>query len=250
MTRAGIAVVLVLCAGAGAGCAGGSSDDLHVAAAASLRSAFTHYSHSLQGVSTSLEFAGSDAIAAQIEQGVRPDVFASADTRFPQLLYAKGLVERPVVFAANKLVLAVQRGSKIASLADVERPGTRIATGTANVPVGSYTAAALARLPASQRRAVLANVRDREPDVEGIVGKLSAGAVDAGFLYATDVMAAGGRIRAIALPASLRPVVSYGVAVVRRSPHRAEAGAFVAGLLHGSGRSALLTAGFLPPRAG
>ncbi|HEX5225696.1 MAG TPA: molybdate ABC transporter substrate-binding protein, partial [Solirubrobacteraceae bacterium] len=237
--RLALAPVLLACLVAAGGCGANGPSDMRVAAAASLRAAFTDYSLTLKGTRTSFEFAGSDALAAQIEQGVDPDVFASANTRFPQLLYAKGLVERPVVFAANRLVLAVPRTSKVDSLAGVERAGVRIAVGTATVPVGSYTAEAIARLPATRRRAVLANMRDREPDVTGIVGKLSQGAVDAGFLYATDVAAAAGSIRAIELPASMQPVVRYGIAVVSGSAHRAQAQAFVAGLLRGSGRSAL-----------
>jgi molybdate transport system substrate-binding protein len=93
-------------------------------------------------------------------------------------------------------------------------------------------------------------VRDEEPDVSGIVGKLSEGAVAAGFTYASDVRAAGGRLRAIALPASLQPQVSYGVAVVRGTSHPARARAFIAGLLRGQGRQDLLHAGFLAPPEG
>ena len=54
-----------------------------------------------------LSFAGSDELAAQIRAGAKPDVFAAANTKLPDELFAEGLVERPRVFAANKLVLAV-----------------------------------------------------------------------------------------------------------------------------------------------
>ena len=39
----------------------------------------------------------------------------------------------------------------------------------------------------AQSEAILANVRSEEPDVAGIIGKLTQGAVDAGFVYVTDV---------------------------------------------------------------
>jgi molybdate transport system substrate-binding protein len=122
-----------------------------------------------------------------------------------------------------------------------------IALGGPAVPVGAYTQTVLEKLPAAERRRLLANVRDREPDVTGIVGKLSQGAIGAGFLYATDVRAAGGGLRAIDLPASLQPQVAYGAAVVRGGAHEAQAKAFVAGLLSGQGRAQLVRAGFLPP---
>ena len=65
--------------------------------------------------SARFSFAGSDELAAQIEKGVRPDVFAAANTKLPDALYAKGLVEKPTVFAGNRLVLAVPAdGAKVA----------------------------------------------------------------------------------------------------------------------------------------
>jgi molybdate transport system substrate-binding protein len=227
-----------------------NKSDLTVAAAASLKKAFTTYGTQFSAASARFSFAGSDMLAAQIEQGVKPDVFASANTKLPAALFAKGLVDKPVKFAANKLVLAVPAGStKIHSLADVEKPGTTIAIGSATVPIGTYTRTVLAKLGAAQSGQILHNVRSEEPDVSGIVGKLTEGAVDAGFTYITDVKATAGKLKAIALPASLQPVVAYAAAVVKGAPHPAQAQQFIAGLLTGQGQAVLLQAGFLPPPA-
>jgi molybdate transport system substrate-binding protein len=229
-------------------CGSSGEPTITVSGAASLKKAFNAYGAAFHPAHVRFAFAGSDVLAAQIEQGARPGVFASANTKFPQALYKEGLVQKPVVFAFNKLVLAVPAGStKVRQLADAEKPGTVLSIGTAEVPVGAYTATVLERLPAAQRAALLANVRDREPDVTGIVGKLTEGAADAGFLYVTDVAATHGQLKAIALPASLQPRVAYGAAVVSGSPHEAQARAFVNGLLSGAGRAALRAAGFLPP---
>lgn len=230
------------------GCAGSiGKPALTVFAAASLQTAFNRYAGQLHDATVHYSFAGSDALAAQIEQGLRPDVFASANTALPERLYDKGLVQRPQVFTANTLVLAVPTAShSIASLADVERPGVSLAVGEPEVPIGAYTRKLLDRLPASARQAVLANAKDTEPDVSGIVGKLAEGAVDAGFLYITDVRAASGRLRAIALPVDLRPRVSYAVAIVKGTAHPTQARRFIAGLLAGAGRRELLAAGFSP----
>jgi molybdate transport system substrate-binding protein len=166
----------------------------------------------------------------------------------PEALYKEGLVEKPRVFAANRLVLAVPAsGASVSSLADLAKPGTTIAMGSATVPVGSYTRKVLAKLPADEAKAILANVRSNEPDVGGVVGKVAQGAVDAGFVYVTDVKGAGGELRAIDLPADLQPQVAYGVAVVKGAKHPAEAKAFVDGLIGGDGRKRLEAAGFLPP---
>src|SRR3954453_3337 len=242
MRRAALLVVLI----ALAGCGGTSDQTLTVSAATSLKKALTAYQFPDAKVRAS--FAGSDELAAQIRQGVKPDVFASANTTLPEQLYKEGLVEKPTVFAANRLVLAVPAsGAKVGAIGDLEQPGVTIAMGSPSVPVGSYTRKVLAKLPPRRSDAILANVRSNEPDVGGVVGKISQGAVDAGFVYVTDVKAADGKLRAIQLPDALQPQVAYGVAVVKGSKHHAQAQAFVDGLRNGEGRKRLAAAGFLPP---
>ncbi len=255
---AGAAAALAL-AGVAAGCGsdgsggtgtGASKPALVVSAAKSLKAAFTGYADAFPGATVRFQFAGSDELAAQIEQGVRPDVFAAASTKLPDQLHRQGLVTAPVVFAGNRLVLAVPADAgRVSSLDDLSRSGVTVAIGAQGVPIGDYTRKVLARLPARTRATILGNVRTEEPDVGGIVGKLTQGAVDAGFVYATDVVASEGALRAIPLPASLQPVVAYGAAVVKGSKHPAAARAFIAGLLHGPGQRALREAGFLPPPA-
>jgi molybdate transport system substrate-binding protein len=226
----------------------GGSQRLVVSAAASLTDAFEQYARDFAGAQVRMSFAGSDELAAQIRQGVRPDVFAAANTKLPDQLAREGLVDRPVQFASNELVIAVPaREPGVRALDDLARRGVTLAIGAESVPVGSYTREVLGRLPAGERRAILANVRSNEPDVKGVVGKLTQGAVDAGFVYRSDVRATDGALRAIALPADLRPKVAYGVAVVKgaKNPHAARR--FIAGLREGAGARALRAAGFGPP---
>lgn len=231
-----------------AGCGGGSgsSNGVVVSAASSLKGAFTAYGKGFKPGPARFSFAGSDELAAQIRQGVKPDVFASANTKLPDQLAAAGLVEKPVVFAGNRLVLAVPGNSKLRSVSDAARPGTTVAVGSPTVPIGSYTREVLGKL-GRDGAAILRNVRSQEPDVKGVVGKLTQGAVDAGFVYVTDVEATDGALRAIELPRNAAPTVAYAVAVVRGAKHPAAAKRFVDGLLHGKGRDALRAAGFAPP---
>ena len=247
---AALAVAAAACGGDDAGGSGGGKPPLTVSAAASLKGAFTDYGEHFADASARYSFAGSDELAAQIQKGVRPDVFAAANTKLPEVLYKQGLVEKPTIFAGNRLVLAVPAdATKVRSLTDLERPGATLAVGAPDVPIGDYTRTVLAKLPEAQRRAILANVRSQEPDVSGITGKLTQGAVDAGFLYVSDVRATDDKLRAIALPASLQPSVAYGAAVIKGARHPAQARKFIAGLLHGAGAKALQGAGFEPPPA-
>jgi len=253
MPKLAILLATILALGV-AGC--GSSDDddrgdVLVSAATSLKTAFTSYGEQFDDADAQFSFAGSDELAAQIRTGAKPDVFASANTKLPDQLFDQGLVERPRVFAANRLVLAVPADdAKVRSLGELGKQGVTIAIGSPGVPIGAYTRKVLDRLGAAERKAILANVRSEEPDVGGISAKLGQGAADAGFLYVTDVAATNGRLKAIELPAALQPEVAYGVAVVKGAPHRKAAQAFVAGLLDGAGQAALKNAGFAPPPAG
>jgi molybdate transport system substrate-binding protein len=229
------------------GCGGDDgSNEVVVSAAASLETAFTDYVDAA-GIDAKMSFAGSDELAAQIRQGVEPDVFAAANTTLPDELNQEGLVEEPTVFAANSLVLAVPEGSEIDSLDDLTEPGTSIAIGDPEVPVGSYTREVLGKLPADQRKAILDNVRSEEPDVSSIAGKLTQGAVDAGFIYITDVTASSDQLKPVRLPAELQPGVAYGAAVVTGASNPDGARDFIGGLLSGAGATALDEAGFKPP---
>ncbi len=223
-----------------------ADEQVIVSAASSLQTAFTDYAKAA-GIDARQSFSGSDDLAAQIRQGVTPDLYAAANTSLPDALHEEGRVERPVVFATNTLVLAVPASSEIDSIDDLTGADVTLALGQDGVPVGDYAREVLGRLPAGQRDATLANIRSEEPDVAGIVGKLTQGAVDAGFVYMTDVVATDGALKAVDLPPSLEPDVAYAVAVVVDAPNPIGARQFVEGLLAGDGADALEAAGFGPP---
>ena len=249
MSRPLLAVMLLTALGTGISrCGGDGDDELVVTAAASLSEAFPPYAERAGYERARFSFAGSDELAAQIRQGATPDVYAAANTSLPEELHAEGLLERPVTFATNRLVLAVPAGSQdVRSLSELTRPSVRIAIGDDDVPVGIYTREVLDRLPSRESESILANVGSTEPDVLGIAAKLSQGAVDAGFVYRSDVAASSGRLDAIGLPTRLRPDVAYAAGVVTDSERHDEAAEFVDGLLGPEGQAALRQAGLLPP---
>ena len=230
----------------GGGSAGGKPQ-LVVSAASSMTEALTSCAKSYPDAELKLQFAGSDELAAQIRQGVKPDVFAAANTQLPDELHSEGLLSKPVVFATNEFVLAVPDGSDITGLDEIEAPGVKIAIGSESVPIGEYTRESLAKLPPAQEKAILANVRSEEPEVKGIVGKLTQGAADAGFVYVTDVNATDGALEAIQLPATLGPGATYGAGVVEGAKEPKPARAFVDGLVDGVCADALQAAGFGAP---
>jgi molybdate transport system substrate-binding protein len=240
--------VAALALSACGGSEGKNQPRIAVAAASSLDEALTSCSPGFSQARVRLSFAGSDQLAAQIRQGAKPDVYAAANTKLPRQLSAEGRLTKPIVFATNQLVIAVPAGAgKVRSIGDLAKPSLKLAVGSDAVPVGSYTQQTLARLPALERRQILHNVRSREPDVKGIVGKLTQRAVDAGFVYVTDVRATRGKLVAIVLPSRLRPAVGYGAGIVKGTNHPAAARDYVQGLLTGTCAESLRKAGFGPP---
>jgi molybdate transport system substrate-binding protein len=245
---AGAALALAGC-GDDATVSGGDSSrpQLTVSAASSMKEALSSCAPEFQDADVRLQFAGSDELAAQIRQGAPVDVFAAASTKLPEALAAEGKLDAPVEFVSNRLVLAVPaEGGKVASLDDLEAPGVKLVIGAEGVPVGDYTRGVLEQLGPERSKAILANVRSNEPDVKGVVGKLTQGAADAGFVYVTDVNATGGK-KAIELPGDLDATATYAAGVVKaaREPDAAEA--FVDDLLSGGCHDALIAAGFTEP---
>jgi molybdate transport system substrate-binding protein len=248
LAAAAAGALLVACGNdEGTAAAGGGKPRLVVSAAASMTEALKACAPGFPGATVRLSFAGSDELAAQIRQGVKPDVFASANTELPDALHEEGLLTEPVQFASNSLVLAVPAGSGVDSLGDISRRGVKLAIGSESVPIGSYTREVLGRLPAAQRKPILANVRSNEPDVKGIVGKLTQKAADAGFVYRSDVDATMGAARGIRLPERLQPAVTYAAGVVKGAKQPGAARRFVDGLVTGGCADALRQASFGPP---
>jgi molybdate transport system substrate-binding protein len=190
-------------------------------------------------------FSGSNQLAAQIQQGAPADVFASANTSIPFQLYDQGLVEKPVLFTRNQLVLIVPKANPagIHSVADVARPGVKLVVAAPGVPVGDYTRTVLKNMNLSN---ALNNVVSNESDVREVLAKVALGEADAGFVYVTDARTVRGKVATIGIRWTAQPRVSYAVAVVSTSKHKAAAHAWVKALLGKAAQSKLRAAGFLP----
>jgi molybdate transport system substrate-binding protein len=189
-------------------------------------------------------FGGSNTLASQIRQGAPADVFASANTALPQQLYEEGFVEKPVVFTRNALTMIVPKANPahLHSVYDLRQEGIKLVVATPGVPVGDYTRTVLHNLGLDS---ALSNVVSNENDVREVLAKVALGEADAGFVYTTDARTVRGKVATIGIRWSAQPIVQYAVAVVRSSPHKAAARAFVAKLLRPFAQTKLQAAGFL-----
>ncbi|MFW6641261.1 molybdate ABC transporter substrate-binding protein [Nocardiopsis algeriensis] len=229
---------------------------LTVFAAASLTDVFAELAGKFEeqnpGTEVVLNFAGSSELAAQINAGAPADVFAAADTAtMARVVAGEGLDtdwaaehgENGVVFAANTLRIAVppDNPAEVGELADLADEDTLVALCAEEVPCGAATAAAT-------RAAGLDIVPDTyEEDVRAVLTKVELGEVDAGLVYATDVVAAGERAIGIEFAQAAEAVNDYPVAVVSTADEPALAAAWVDLVRSGSGAEVLAAAGFEVP---
>jgi molybdate transport system substrate-binding protein len=245
---------------AGSGSSSGTSAGpakLTVFAAASLTKVFPQIAADFQkthaGARFTFDFAGTDTLTAQIEQGAPADVFAGASTKYGVELSGKGLIDTPQPFATNRLVVIVPASNPahIASLSDLAKPGVKLVIGDPTVPIGTYTRTVLANLDATlgagYSAKVLKNVVSNALQVTSVVGSVELGEADAGFVYVTDARSAGDKVRRIALPAAAQATATYPIAAVKDSRNAALARQFVTFVLGADAQALLQRAGFGPP---
>lgn len=239
---AGLAVVALVLAG----CGGSGKPRITVFAASSLTEVFRQLDPEAR-----YNLGGSDELAFQIEQGASADVYAAASTSYPEQLAAKGLAERPQVFATNRLGLIVPNANPagIRSLGGLMTDGVKLVLAAPGVPVGDYARKAIALYCKSifiprGSHCPRAKVVSEEADAKSVVAKIALDEADAGFVYVTDAKAAADKVRLIAVPAQLQPPISYAIAVLKEAQHRDEAKRFVELVLGPKGRAALRSAGF------
>jgi molybdate transport system substrate-binding protein len=221
----------------------GSSPQITVFAASSLTDVFPKMDRHQR-----YSFAGSNTLAAQIQQGAPADVFASANMALPQQLYGKKLCSKPVVFTRNKLVVIVptKNSARLRTVADLARKGVKVLIAQPGVPVGSYTVQVLQALHLYDP--VMANVVSKENDAREVLAKIVLNEADAGFVYSTDAKAVAGDVKTIAIPKKAEPGIQYGICVVSTGSHPVAARAFVKKVLSKKGQAKLRAFGFRPRR--
>ena len=237
--------------------AGGDAEPirLNVYAASSLTEAFTEIERAFEAahaeVDAALSFAGSQVLRLQIEQGASADLFASANPDHAGALRDAGLLRGVRSFAVNELAVIVplDNPAGIESFGDLAA-AERLVIGTASVPVGRYTRAALRRSAAALgpefEATVLAHVVSLENNVRLVRAKVELGEADAGIVYRTDA-AASTRVRTIAIPAAFNERAEYVIGIVPNGGGAEPAERWIAFLLSPEGQAILHAHGFLAP---
>ncbi|MFN0149429.1 MAG: molybdate ABC transporter substrate-binding protein [bacterium] len=258
MTRARLSISLVVVLAVSV-FTDASAETVRVFAAASLTEAFRDiaalYREQNPGDDVEFNFAGSQVLRTQIEQGAPADVFSPADRVHMDALTTKNLAASGAIFARNRLVVVTPRVTpKVRQLGDLARPGVRVVLADANVPVGRYTTQALGKMNRAGlfgddfETRVVANVVSRETNVRAVLAKVSLDEVDAGVAYATDAQTAADKVHILEIPEIMNVVAEYPIAVVAKRAAAAGGARFVALVLSEPGQAILAKRGFAPPR--
>jgi molybdate transport system substrate-binding protein len=227
---------------------------LTVFAAASLTDAFTKMADDLKGAHPNLNitfnFAGSQALVTQIAQGgAQADVLALASPAQMKSAAEAGIpAEGAATFVTNRLAVVVPADNPagITSVADLAKAGVRLVLANPDVPAGAYARQSLCKAAAAGGPTTddyAANIVSEEDNVRSVLTKVQLGEADAGIVYVTDAMTAGGKVRTIEIPADQNVVASYPVAAISDNPLAA---AFVGYIFSPEGQATLASFGFDP----
>ncbi len=254
LTAAALAAVLAGCGSSSSGPAAttqaagpGLSGSITVFAAASLTGSFTTLGKQFEaahpGTKVTFSFGASSTLSQQITGGAPADVFASASAKNMTDVVTAGDAADPKTFAKNgaEIAVAPASASKVMSLADLAKPGVKVALCQPEVPCG-----ALAQKVLGNAKVAVQPVT-QGLDVKAVLATVSSGEVDAGIVYVTDVKAAGSSVHGVAIPADVNASTAYPIAMVKTSKNTQLGQAFEDYVLSTDGQSVLSRAGFAQP---
>ncbi|MBY6140322.1 molybdate ABC transporter substrate-binding protein [Leisingera daeponensis] len=203
------------------------------------------------GQNITFSYAGSPALARQIQLGAPADLFISANPGWMNVLQDEGLIDAGsrVDLLANRLVL-IAHGTAVpplnletTDLAGLLGEGRLAMALVDAVPAGIYGKAALAAL--GQWPSVAPKVA-QAANVRAALALVASGEAPMGVVYATDARASAGVSVIAAFPQDSHPPVIYPAAAVAGG-NTGEAKAFLAYLRSPKGRDIFLQHGFGVP---
>ncbi len=226
--------------------------DIVVFAAASLKNAFDDAAEAFEastGTGVVVSYAGSSALARQIEQGAPADVFASANQAWMDHLTDLDLIVAPSEFelARNRLVLIGETDGPVPLTKDgltrAFAPDTRLAMGLVSaVPAGIYGKSALTSLGLWDTAAPFVVQTE---NVRAALRLVSLGEAQFGVVYATDAQVDEGVHVRAAFPEDSHVPIAYPTAITAESTHP-DVSAFVSFLASETAQAIFQSHGFLP----
>jgi molybdate transport system substrate-binding protein len=199
---------------------------------------------------------GTQALKTQVENGAYADVFISASNSYTTTLTNEGYfvngTVKPLTSNYVIVILPAANPANIKTLADLSKPGIKIAMEDKSVPAGTATIAALGNLAKSTysagwNKSVFSNVVTYETSEPGVATKVALGEVDAGFVYeSTFTSAPKNTYIAITIPKSDNYLQTYTIGTLKGSTNQGTAAMFETFMLSATGQQDLKDYGFRP----
>jgi len=199
---------------------------------------------------------GTQALKTQVENGAYADVFISASNSYTATLTKEGYfvdgTVKPLTSNYVIVILPASNPANIQSLADLAKPGVKIAMEDKTVPAGTATVAVIGNLAKSTytqawNNSVYGNVVTYETSEPAVATKVNLGEVDAGFVYESTYTAAPkGTYLAITIPKKDNYLQTYTVGTLKGSTSKGAASDFENFMLSAAGQQDLRDAGFRP----
>ena len=227
--------------------------DIVVAAASSLSDVLTDLKRGFEakhpGPRIVLNFAGSQVLRFQIEQGATFDVYASANAMHMNALIHEKHVQEAQVFAYNTLIVLVPQTNpaQIHHFYELNQ-AKRIIIGNENVPIGIYTRQVLNRSSVKLGHRFVDTIREhvvsQESNTRLVRAKVELAEADAAIVYQTDL---GGsyKTQSIPIPQEFNSNVRYFIAPLRRAYKLKGVRQFINYVLSQEGQHIIRQNGFL-----
>jgi len=199
---------------------------------------------------------GTQALKTQVKNGAYADVFISASNAYTTELtnggyFVTGTV-KPLTSNYVIVILPKDNPANIKSLADLAKPGVKIAMEDKSVPAGAATLAVTANIAKSTgydqawNQSVYKNVVTYETSEPAVASKVALGEVDAGFVYESTYLAGQDKYVAVTIPKAVNYLQTYTIGVMANSTSKGAAADFENFMLSATGQQDLKDYGFRP----
>jgi molybdate transport system substrate-binding protein len=203
------------------------------------------------GIRPQISYASSGTLRKQVEEGAPFDLLLLASASDLQVLADAGLLldDTSRNLLSNQICFVSKASAAPATLemlSGLLESAERVTLGDpSSAPVGRYAMESLETL------GLATLIEDKllyAKDARQVLQYLNTGAVDAGFIFATDVALLESELSVLALPEHTHKSILYPAAVLADSQHQAEAQAFLDFLSTDDAVSVFESHGFSIPR--
>lgn len=169
-------------------------------------------------VNLNFENGGSSDLVSKLREGAPADLLLTASKKTMDQAVEDGTVTKPKVLATNVMVMVVPKGNpaNVHSLQDLSR-ARHFVLCDPQVPCGDISSQII------DDKHLDVHPSSQERQVADVLGKVSAGEADAGWVYSTDAAAAGDDVEVIDIPGADKFANQIVGAVTAEAEHPEEA---------------------------